>query len=77
MVAEDFEKVLKGKYPGKAHAKRVVQMMREKGAQDGIVYLEACHTKMQEDNDGPVPFRSVETFCALCHPASRLPQHRR
>lgn len=60
MVAEDFEAVLKGKYPGKAHAKRVVQMLREKGAAtDGILYLEGRHTKMIEDNDGPEPFRYV------------------
>ncbi len=57
-MAQDLEPVLKGKYPGKAHAKRVVQTLREKGAAaDGFIYLEARHTQMQEDNDGPVPFR--------------------
>jgi Xaa-Pro dipeptidase len=60
MVGENFENILKGRYPGKAHAKRVAQHLREKGAtQDGIIYLEGRHTKMQEDNDGPEHFRSV------------------
>lgn len=58
MVAQDFDNVLKGKYPAKAHAKRVVQMLREKGAaSNGILYLEGRHTKMIEDNDGPEHFR--------------------
>lgn len=57
-MATDFETVLKGKYPAKAHAKRVVELLREQGAPaDGIIYLEGCHTAMQEDNDGPIPFR--------------------
>lgn len=58
MAATDYDEVLKGKYPAKAHAKRVVQILREKGAKaDGFLYLEARHTKMIEDNDGPEHFR--------------------
>ncbi|EJP61908.1 metallopeptidase family M24 [Beauveria bassiana ARSEF 2860] len=65
-MAQDFESILKGKYPGKAHAKRVVQILREKGAAaDGFIYLEARHTQMQEDNDGPVPFRQRRFFYYL------------
>ncbi|OAA53219.1 Peptidase M24, structural domain protein [Cordyceps fumosorosea ARSEF 2679] len=66
MALPDFESVLKGKYPAKAHAKRVVQILREKGAvADGFIYLEARHTQMQEDNDGPVPFRQRRFFYYL------------
>lgn len=68
-MAKDYESVLKGKYPGKAHAKRVVQTLRDKGAAaDGFIYLEARHTQMQEDNDGPVPFRyAVTTLAQTVH----------
>ncbi|KAJ3481912.1 hypothetical protein NLG97_g7701 [Lecanicillium saksenae] len=66
MAAPDYSKVLEGKYPGKAHAKRVVQILREKGAAaDGFIYLEARHTKMQEDNDGPEHFRQRRYFYYL------------
>lgn len=60
MVAEDFEAVLKGKYPGKAHARRVVDLIRKKDPQaNGVLYLEGRHTKLLEDNDSPEPFRYV------------------
>lgn len=53
-----FEDVLKGKYPAKAHARRVAEAIRERvpGAK-GVLYLEGRMTEMQEDNDSPVPFR--------------------
>ena len=58
VVAENFEDVLKGKYPAKAHAKKVVQLLREKNPDaNGVLYLEGRMTEMQEDNDSPVPFR--------------------
>ena len=58
MVAENFEAVLKGKYPGKAHAKRVVELIRKEDANaNGVLYLESRHTKLLEDNDSPEPFR--------------------
>lgn len=58
MVAENFEAVLKGKYPAKLHAQRSVKQLRENGASaPGVLYLEACMTKLQEDNDSPVHFR--------------------
>lgn len=58
MVAEDFEAVLKGKYPGKSHASRVVDQIRKKDPKaNGVLYLEGRMTKLLEDNDSPEPFR--------------------
>ncbi|KAF4119422.1 hypothetical protein GMORB2_4941 [Geosmithia morbida] len=63
MVAENFEAVLKGKYPAKDHAKRVTELLREKvPGVNGFIYLESTMTKMQEDNDSPVPFRQRRFF---------------
>ena len=57
-MAENFNEVLKGKYPAKSHAKRVVQLLREKVPDaNGLIYLEGTHEKLQEDNDSPVHFR--------------------
>ena len=50
--------VLKGKYPAKAHARRVVAYIREHvKAESGVLYLEGRMTKLQEDNDSPEHFR--------------------
>lgn len=50
--------ILAGKYPAKAHARRVVEYLRQNGFQgDGVLYLEAQKTKMIEDNDSEQPFR--------------------
>lgn len=58
MVAQDFEAVLKGKYPAKAHAERVTKLIRDKIAEaNGVLYLESRHTKLLEDNDSAEPFR--------------------
>jgi len=66
MVAEDFETVLKGKYPAKEHAKRVVQLIREKVPDvNGLLYLEGRMTKLQEDNDSPEHFRQRRYFYYL------------
>lgn len=52
------EGILTGKYPAKAHARRVVEYLRQNGFQgDGVLYLEAQKTKMIEDNDSEQPFR--------------------
>jgi Xaa-Pro dipeptidase len=60
MVAQDFEAVLKGKYPGKSHASRVVDLIRKKDPNaNGVLYLEGRMTKLLEDNDSPEPFRYV------------------
>ena len=54
----DYETILKGKYPGKAHAKRVVDYIRAKVPDArGVLYVEGRMTQMIEDNDEPVPFR--------------------
>ena len=71
MVAEDFETVLKGKYPAKEHAKRVVQLIREKVPDaNGLLYLEGRMTKLQEDNDSPEHFRYA---CILTELNGRAP----
>ncbi|KJZ68386.1 Putative Xaa-Pro aminopeptidase pepP [Hirsutella minnesotensis 3608] len=65
-MSTDFEAVLKGKYPAKAHAKRVVDIIRQKTPDAaGVVYLEGRMTKMQEDNDSPEPFRQRRYFYYL------------
>ncbi|KAG5985001.1 hypothetical protein E4U55_002108 [Claviceps digitariae] len=65
-MLQDFEHVLKGKYPAKAHAKRVVEQIRKsKPDANGVIYLEACVTKMQEDNDSPEHFRQRRYFYYL------------
>ncbi|KFA48260.1 hypothetical protein S40293_07372 [Stachybotrys chartarum IBT 40293] len=65
-VAQDFEAVLKGKYPAKAHVKRVVELIRQKIPDaDGILYLEGRMTKLLEDNDSPEPFRQRRYFYYL------------
>jgi Xaa-Pro dipeptidase len=54
----DVEAVLAGKYPAKAHAKRVVEYIRKKIPNaSGTLYLEGQKTRMIEDNDEPMPFR--------------------
>ncbi|KAF5004787.1 hypothetical protein FDECE_8726 [Fusarium decemcellulare] len=66
MVAEDFEAVLKAKYPAKSHAKRVVELIRNKVPDaNGILYLEGRMTKLLEDNDEPEPFRQRRFFYYL------------
>lgn len=50
--------VLKGKYPAKAHAKRVVEYIHKKIPDaTGILYLEGRVDNLLEDSDEPVPFR--------------------
>ncbi|KAJ4538294.1 hypothetical protein HRR78_008178 [Exophiala dermatitidis] len=49
---------LKGKYPAKAHCRRVAKYLTDAGlARDGVIYLEAQKTRMVEDDDQAVPFR--------------------
>lgn len=66
MVAEDYEAVLKGKYPAKSHAKRVVELIRAKKPDaTGVLYLEGRMTKLLEDNDGEEHFRQRRYFYYL------------
>lgn len=50
--------ILAGKYPAKAHARRVAESLQShRNGSPGIVYLEAQKTRLIEDNDEPMPFR--------------------
>lgn len=41
--------LLKGKYPAKAHAKKVAEYIKSKGGDaNGVIYLEAQRTRMNE-----------------------------
>jgi Xaa-Pro dipeptidase len=54
----DFVTVLKGKYPAKAHARRVVEYIRKKNPNaTGTMYLEGQKNRLLEDNDSEAPFR--------------------
>jgi hypothetical protein len=55
MVAD---RILAGKYPAKAHARKVVEYIkRSKPDAQGVLYLEGQKTRMIEDNDEAQPFR--------------------
>jgi Xaa-Pro dipeptidase len=48
-AARNYEEVLKGKYPAKAHAKKVAQWILEKGGDPkGTIYLEAQKSRLLE-----------------------------
>jgi len=65
-MAIDYETILRGKYPAKLHAQRVVQYIRSKVPDaNGILYLEGRHTKLLEDSDMPEPFRQRRPFFYL------------
>ena len=58
---KDNKEILAGKYPAKAHARRVVDHLRKGDASvSGIIYLEGQKTRMNEDNDQESPFRFAE-----------------
>ncbi|KAK3357781.1 putative Xaa-Pro aminopeptidase [Lasiosphaeria hispida] len=60
------ETILKGKYPAKQHAKRVVDYVRSKVPNaTGVLYLESRMTKLIEDNDENEPFRQRRFFYYL------------
>lgn len=53
-----YEEILKGKYPGKLHAKKVVQYIRSKIPDaTGVIYVEAKKAKLHEDCDQEEHFR--------------------
>ncbi|KAI8931236.1 hypothetical protein NX059_011584 [Plenodomus lindquistii] len=65
-IAENYEDVLKGKYPAKEHARKVAKWIVEKGGdKNGTIYLEAQKQKLNEDNDGEAPFRQRRYFFYL------------
>ncbi|KAI9843680.1 MAG: hypothetical protein M1837_006147 [Sclerophora amabilis] len=60
------ESILAGKYPAKAHAKKVVESMRSQQPDlGGVIYIEGQKTRMIEDNDEPQPFRQRRYFYYL------------
>ncbi|KAB5523120.1 peptidase M24, structural domain-containing protein [Coniochaeta sp. 2T2.1] len=62
----DYNTILKGKYPAKAHARRVVDYIRSKVPDaTGVLYLESRMTKLLEDNDEPEHFRQRRFFYYL------------
>lgn len=53
-----YEEVLKGKYPGKTHAKKVAEYIRSKIPNaTGVVYVESKKAKLHEDCDQEEHFR--------------------
>ncbi|KAF1946897.1 putative Xaa-Pro aminopeptidase pepP [Clathrospora elynae] len=65
-IAENYEEVLNGKYPAKAHAKKVAEWIVGKGGDaKGTIYLEGQKQKLNEDNDGEAPFRQRRYFFYL------------
>ena len=68
---KEVEKVLAGKYPAKAHAKRVADYIRAKRPADtpvgqgSIVFAEGRADALLEDSDEPVPFRQRRAFYYL------------
>jgi hypothetical protein len=62
----DYEAVLKGKYPAKAHAKKVIEWMKKKDPSvNGVLYLEGQKTSMIEDNDSEAHFRYLPHLLSL------------
>ncbi|RAL15023.1 aminopeptidase P family protein [Aspergillus homomorphus CBS 101889] len=61
-----LESILAGKYPAKAHARRVAEGLQSRGhGSHGIIYLEAQKTRLIEDNDEAMPFRQRRPFFYL------------
>ncbi|BCS02446.1 aminopeptidase P family protein [Aspergillus luchuensis] len=61
-----LDSILAGRYPAKAHARRVAERLQVGGsAQHGIIYLEAQKTRLIEDNDEAMHFRQRRSFFYL------------
>ena len=61
------EDVIKGKYPAKTHAKKVVEYIKNKGGDmTGTLYLEGQKTRMIEVRSYAYLFRFVLCYIALC-----------
>ncbi|KAH8674319.1 peptidase M24, structural domain-containing protein [Xylariales sp. PMI_506] len=65
----DVKTILKGKYPAKAHARRVADYIRNKKGLDakagGYLYVEGRADGLLEDCDEPLPFRQRRAFMYL------------
>ncbi|KFY17761.1 hypothetical protein V492_00429 [Pseudogymnoascus sp. VKM F-4246] len=65
-MASSVDAVLAGKYPAKAHARRVVDYIRKtKPDATGILYLEGQKTRLEEDCDEATHFRQRRYFYYL------------
>ncbi|KAF2469641.1 putative Xaa-Pro aminopeptidase [Lindgomyces ingoldianus] len=65
-TAENYQEVLRGKYPAKLHAKNVAEFIVAKGGdKTGTLYLEAQKSRLLEDNDEAEPFRQRRYFYYL------------
>ncbi|ORY59269.1 prolidase [Pseudomassariella vexata] len=67
---QEVDAILAGKYPAKAHARRVAEhILSKKSATSsttkGIIYLEGRADALLEDTDEPVPFRQRRAFMYL------------
>ncbi|PWY63905.1 putative Xaa-Pro aminopeptidase pepP [Aspergillus heteromorphus CBS 117.55] len=61
-----LDSILAGKYPAKAHARRVAERLQASGyGRRGVIYLEAQKTRLIEDNDEAMPFRQRRPFFYL------------
>ncbi|KAI1828292.1 peptidase M24, structural domain-containing protein [Xylaria intraflava] len=66
MADIDVATVLQGKYPAKAHAKRVVEYIRSKVPDaTGVIFLEGRGFSLLEDSDEPTHFRQRRPFMYL------------
>ncbi|KAJ5777109.1 hypothetical protein N7520_000355 [Penicillium odoratum] len=59
------DKILATKYPAKAHARRVAELLQARHGEAGVLYLEAQKTRFIEDNDETMPFRQRRPFFYL------------
>ncbi|RAL59546.1 hypothetical protein DID88_006540 [Monilinia fructigena] len=65
-MASSTDQVLKGKYPAKEHARKVVEYIKSKEPNaEGLLYLEGQKTVMIEDSDEAAPFRQRRFFYYL------------
>lgn len=67
MIKIPDDPILQGKYPAKAHCRRVAEWIREKAPDvaRGVLYLEGRATRYMEDNDQEEHFRQRRYFYYL------------
>ncbi|KAJ5888812.1 hypothetical protein N7495_008853 [Penicillium taxi] len=59
------DSILAGKYPAKAHARRVAESLQTQHGETGAIYLEAQKSRLIEDSDEDMPFRQRRPFFYL------------
>lgn len=66
MVGQEFESILKGKYPSREHARKAAQLLLSKvPSAHGVIYLQGRPTKFLEDSDEAEPFRYIPALPAF------------